>query len=222
MLMLKALRERSIARLWMGQALSSIGDEVYRVGLTWMLVGLIGADTGYLNAAQSAALMILSFIGGRWADHWEPLTTMVNVDSIRGVLVLIPVLYSFFATPPLALLIVVALILAALGAFFDPALQTTLPKFSRDYSVLRAATGLMMTTTRLARMVGPTIISVLAGLVAPIHFFTVDAISFFISAWFVRSLFAEQAVRAPAAVRERSSVSEAVFSGFRLIRQSRG
>lgn len=53
--MLKALRHRAISRLWFGQALSSVGDEIYRVGLTWLAVGLIGADTGYLTAGQAAA-----------------------------------------------------------------------------------------------------------------------------------------------------------------------
>ena len=78
MLMLSALKDRAIARLWFGQAMSSIGDEIYRVGLTWLAVGIIGADTGYLAAGQAAALMILSFVGGKWADRWEPVRTMVR------------------------------------------------------------------------------------------------------------------------------------------------
>jgi DHA3 family macrolide efflux protein-like MFS transporter len=221
MLMLKALREKAIARLWFGQALSSIGDEVYRVSLTWMMVGMVGADTGYLNAAQAGALMTLSFVGGRWADHWEPLATMVNVDALRGVIVLIPVLYSFFATPPLVLLVIVALTLSALGAFFDPALQSSLPRFSRDLPILRAATGLMMTTTRLARMVGPALIGFLAGILPAIHFFTVDAISFFLSALFVRSLVGhgKRAQRLPA---PRVSFKEALLAGFRDVRRAKG
>ena len=94
--MLRALKDAAILRLWLGQALSAVGDEIYRVGLTWLAVGLIGADTGYLNAAQYAALMILSFIGGKWADHWDPLKTMIRVDLIRALIILIPVVVSFF------------------------------------------------------------------------------------------------------------------------------
>src|ERR1700679_3654151 len=106
--MRSALQNRAISRLWFGQALSSIGDEIYRVGLTWIAVGLIGADTGYLNSAQAAALMVLSFVGGKWAENWDPLRTMIRVDLVRAIIVLIPVFYSFCAPVPLAVLAIVA------------------------------------------------------------------------------------------------------------------
>lgn len=220
MLMLKALRVKPIRQLWIGQALSSIGDEIYRVGLTWIAVGLIGADTGYLNCAQLAALMALSFIGGKWADRWDPLRTMMRVDAWRGAIVLVPVLYSFFAPMSLALLVVVAILLSALSAFFDPALQTVLPAFAPDFEVLQSATGLMMTTIRLARLVGPGLVGILATLIPPIQFFTMDAISFFISFLSLRSL-----PQAPKSLKPRSPpipLQEAILSGFQAVRGKPG
>lgn len=224
MLMLKALRHRSIARLWMGQALSSIGDEIYRVGLTWLAVGLIGENTGYLSAAQAAALMTLSFVGGKWADSWQPLATMIRVDMIRAVIVLIPVIYSFFAPVPLPLLVVMALTLSALGAFFDPALQTCLPAFSPNVEILRAATGLMSTTIRMARMIGPALVGLLAVWIPTIHFFTLDALSFVVSATVVTSLKRDHPAPIEVARKERHSVSfyEAIIAGFREMRKKEG
>ena len=233
MLMLKALRHRSIARLWLGQAFSSIGDELYRVGLTWMVVGLIKEDTGYLSAAQAAALMLLSFVGGKWADNWKPMSTMVGVDLVRAVIVLIPVIYSFFAPVSLPLLVVTALLLSALGAFFDPALQTCLPHFSPDLQTLRSATGLMSTTTRLARMVGPGLIGFLGGILPPIHFFSLDALTFAVSAASVQSLRLEDKKKSlkkqleteqnTAIVRrKRISFAEAITSGFHAVRRQKG
>jgi MFS transporter, DHA3 family, macrolide efflux protein len=232
-LMLKALRHRSIARLWLGQAFSSIGDEFYRVSLIWLVVGLIGKETGYLAAAQAAALMLLSFIGGKWADNWRPLNTMVGVDLIRAVIVLIPVAYSFFAPLSLPLLVVTALLLSGLGAFFDPALQTCLPHFSPDLQTLRSATGLMSTTTRLARFIGPGLIGVLGGFVPPIHFFTLDAFTFAVSAASVRTLCNEEKKKSlkkrtdnenqTADVRrKRISFAEAIASGFHAVRKQDG
>jgi MFS family permease len=218
MLMLKALRHRPIARLWFGQALSSIGDEIYRVGLTWMAVGLIGADTGYLNAAQAGALMLLSFIGGKWADHWQPVRTMVNVDLVRTAIVLVPVIYSLFAPVNLTLLVVVALLLSGLGAFFDPALQTVLPIVAPDIPTLRATTGLMGTTIRMARMVGPAMIGFLAGVIPVVHFFTLDALSFLASAASVRGL----PQGPPLKNRPRQSFAQAIMSGFKQVREVEG
>ena len=94
--MIRALRKPQILRLWFGQAFSSIGDEIYRVGLIWLAVGVMGANTGYLAAAQTASLMLLSFVGGKWADQWNPRRTMIFVDLLRAVIVLIPVIISFF------------------------------------------------------------------------------------------------------------------------------
>ena len=221
--MLKALRNRSIAKLWYGQALSSIGDEIYRVGLTWLAVGLIGANTGYLAAGQSAALMALSFVGGKWADRWDPLATMVRTDLLRSGIVLIPVAFSFFMPVPLWLLVIVALLLSALSAFFDPALQCSLPRFSEKLETLRAATGLMSTTVRLARMVGPAIVGFLAGLIPPIHFFTLDALSFAVSAYSVRSLKIEAPPDPiPRKIIKHISFTEAITAGFLSVRERSG
>jgi MFS transporter, DHA3 family, macrolide efflux protein len=223
-LMLKALRHPPLARLWIGQALSSVGDEIYRVGLTWLAVGLIGADTGYLTAGQFAALMLLSFVGGKWADDWEPIPTMIAVDLARAAVVLIPVIYSFFAPVPLSLFVVVALVIAALSAFFDPALQAALPRFSPSVPVLRAATGLMSTTIRMARMIGPGLIGVLSGILPPIHFFTVNACSYLLSAAFVRSIRKDElpCEDAPRLNRKKITLKEAVFSGFQIAQTKPG
>ena len=222
--MLKALRHPPLARLWIGQALSSVGDEIYRVGLTWLAVGLIGADTGYLTAGQFAALMILSFVGGKWADNWEPVPTMIAVDLARAAVVAIPVVYSFFAPVPLALFIAVALVISALSAFFDPALQSVLPLFSPSVPILRAATGLMSTTIRMARMIGPGLIGIMSGFLPPIHFFTVNACSYLISAGFIRSTrgHALPAAEAPRLEKKRPTLKDAVLSGFHCASEKPG
>ena len=213
--MLKALRHPPLARLWFGQALSSIGDEIYRVGLTWMAVGLIGKDTGYLTAGQFGALMILSLIGGKWADNWNSLSTMMAVDFSRAAVIMIPVFWSFYAPIPLSLLVIVALVIAALSAFFDPALQSALPEFSPNRELLQAANGLMSTTIRMARMIGPGLVGVLSGWVPPIHFFSLNALSFVFSAAFVRSLRQYEVPSIEeAAKKTRTTLKEAIFSAY--------
>lgn len=216
--MRSALRNRAVSRLWLGQALSTIGDQVYGVGLTWLAVGLMGPDTGLLNAGQSATLMLLSFTAGHWADRWRPLQTMVRVDLLRAAIALLPVFVHFLMPVPLWLLVVVALSLSGLGAFFDPALQSMLPHFAREPGELRAANGLMATTFRLARMVGPASVGLLASVVPMIHFFTLDAASFVASAWAVRSIGAD----VPPPASGESSFAQSVLAAFRTVRARRG
>ncbi len=219
--MIKALRQPQLQRLWLGQAFSSIGDEIYRVGLTWFAVNLMGSNTGYLAAGQTASLMLLSFIGGKWADRWNPHQTMFRVDLIRMVIVLIPVAVSFFIPVPLTLLIVMALVLSALSAFFDPATQATIPLLAKDIETLQSTNGLMATTIRGARMIGPAVVGLLAAIVPMIHFFTIDALTFFVSAMSVRSLkkYLPEYVPPPKA---RTGFTDAVMGGFRLIQGHAG
>ena len=186
--MIKALRQPQILRLWLGQALSSIGDEIYRVGLIWLAISLMGVNAGYLAAGQTAALMLLSFIGGKWADHWDPRRTMIWVDLIRAIIVLVPVIISFFIPIPLYVLWIMALTLSGLSAFFDPATQSLIPILAKGPGLMQMTNGLMSTTIRMARMIGPAIVGLLSAFVPMIHFFTIDSFTFCISAFCVYSL----------------------------------
>lgn len=217
MMMLKALRNRPIALLWGGQALSAIGDEIYRVALIWLAVSLIGADTGFLAAGQCAAVLTFSLIGGRWADRWDHFRTLIGVDALRALIVLLPVALYYFHPVSLPVLWGVALTLSALSAFFDPALQAMLPRFSRDWESLRAATGLMSTTIRLARVVGPAIIGLLTPWISMIHFFTLDALTFAVSALSISAI--RKKGPSPAKPPARS-VLDTVLSGFNLVRST--
>lgn len=226
MLIFSAVKNTQIRRVWLGQALSTIGDEIYRVGLTWMMVGLLGTDAGYINSLQAAALMALSLVGGKWSDHWNPRKTMICVDVIRGVLVLIPVVLSFYWHTSAVILVSVAVCVAGLSAFFDPALQEILPVLAHDTATMKAATGLMQTTIRMARMLGPTLIGFLAGILPVIHFFTIDALSFFASAYFVKLVsFTNQEKRTlEESTSQNAKVSflEALTSGFKVVRRIPG
>lgn len=219
--MIKALRQPQLFKLWLGQAFSTVGDEIYRVGLTWFAVGLMGANTGYLTAAQTAALMLLSFIGGKWADHWHPIKTMVSVDLIRAAIVLIPVVISYFMPVPVISLWMVALSLSALSAFFDPANQATIPILAKDPQILQATNGLMGTTIRMARMVGPAIVGLLAAFIPMIHFFTLDALTFLISAFCIYSLKKHVPADAEAGAK-KTSFTDSIRSGFQLIQHKAG
>lgn len=219
--MIKALRKPQILRLWFGQAFSSIGDEIYRVGLIWLAVGLMGPNTGYLAAGQTASLMLLSFIGGRWADRWNPRKTMISVDLIRAVIVLCPVAISFFMPTPLFVLWIMAFTLAGLSAFFDPATQGLIPVLAGNHELMQSTNGLMSTTIRMARMIGPAIVGLLSAFIPMIHFFTIDAITFCVSAYCVYSL-KKYIPPMDYSKMPKSNFKTAVLSGFYLAREVPG
>ncbi len=183
MLILKPLRSAKVALLWGGLSLSALGDQLYAVALTWIAVGVLGADAGYLTALQ-ALVMLVAVLGiGRWADRWEERRSMIGADLCRaGVLLVVVAVWLVSGGPSVALLVAAVVALAIGQAVFQPALQAVLPSLVDDIRLLPAANGLLDATDRSARLVGPGLVAILAGALPMVHFLTLDAVSFLVSA----------------------------------------
>jgi DHA3 family macrolide efflux protein-like MFS transporter len=182
MFILSPLRSRPIRLLWSGQVLSAVGDEVYKIALVWMAIRLSGKDAGFLAAVEAGSILTFGLLGGAWAERWQHRRLMIWVDLTRAAAVLsIPVI-AYFTPLNLPILIAVAIVVSSLSAFFDPALQATLPELTDSPELLNASNGLMEATRRIARVMGPGFIGVLNLFVPLVHFFTINAASFVLSA----------------------------------------
>ena len=177
------LRGRPMALLWSGLSLSAIGDQLYSVALTWIAVGVLGANAGYLTALQ-AGIVLLAVLGiGRWADRWDSRSSMIGADLCRAGVLLAIVLPWMTTGVVSSLQLVGAVAVLAIGqSVFQPALQTILPRLIEDKGLLPAANGLLDATDRSARLLGPGLIGLLGGLIPVMHFLTLDAASFLASA----------------------------------------
>lgn len=187
--LLKVLRLPQIILLLVGQTLSAIGDYFYSIAVVWIAVKTSGSDAGLVVAAGGIAVFCFGLFGGVYADRWNRRTAMITVDLVRAVLVL--------ALPVLALngllqfwhLIVISFLVNAAGSLFNPALQASLsPLVANDRELLRATNALMDVTRRLARALGPTLVGLLVIWIPLAHLFTLDAISFGISAFSILAL----------------------------------
>jgi MFS transporter, DHA3 family, macrolide efflux protein len=182
-LIFRPLRSPPVALLWGGLSLSAIGDQLYAVALTWIAVGVFGAHAGYLSALQAfvALLAVLGLAG--WADRWDQQRSMVGADLARAaILASGVVIWLATGGPSATLLIGIIGILATGEAVFRPALQAVLSSVVGDARLLPAANGLLDATNRSARLLGPGLVALLAGIVPLVHFLTLDAASFLASA----------------------------------------
>ncbi len=183
MRILHPLRTPPTALLWGGLSLSAIGDQLYAVALGWIGVGILGANAGYLTSLQSLVLLLAVLGIGRWADRWDQRHAMIGADLIRAAILLGIVAAWLAGGAPSATGLVIAVVVLAFGqAVFQPALQTILPGVVADNAMLPAANGLLDATDRSARLLGPGLIGLLAGIVPTVHFLTIDAASFLLSA----------------------------------------
>jgi MFS family permease len=219
MLLFRALKDKTVSRLWFGQLASNIGDEIYKVAFVWLAVDLIGTKTGYLSSIQLLVLLIFGILGGKWSDRWNPYKTMISIDLLRAMITLAPVIFYFLHRPTFTVLIISSIFISAMSAFFEPAIQTSLPLLIEDKNTLKGATGLLATTIRLARVLGPAIIGILSSFFATIHFFTLNAFSFLISAISIFSISKKFPIHKPEQSEKKEHILENFISSWKTLKK---
>jgi MFS family permease len=152
---LSPLRNAQFRRVWCGQAISSIGDGIFTIALIGTILQHHKAtDLGFVLAAESVALVVVSLLGGVLADRMRRSRAMALSDLIRMLGVLGFVLGV--AKGPLLLALPFAALMGAGTAAFQPAFGALVPSLVPEDD-LSAANALRSTTTRAAAIVGPGI-----------------------------------------------------------------
>ncbi len=183
MRLFQPLRIPAIALLWGGLSLSAIGDQLYAVALSWIATDVFGPAAGYLSALQALTVLAVAIGAGGMADRLDALRLMVGADLLRALALLLPIGLALGTGSPTAAGLGAAVVLLAAGqALFQPALQSMLPRLTGDARLLPAANALFDGTDRSARLIGPGLLALLAGLLPMIHFLTINAASFLASA----------------------------------------
>ncbi|MBC8143913.1 MAG: MFS transporter, partial [Armatimonadetes bacterium] len=180
--------------LWIGQAISQLGDSLYYLVFLFMVEKITHdpAMVGVAGVAQTLPFLLLSPYAGVLADRIDRRTILLWCDIASGIALVLFAGYVFFdATPPVWTLIVAGASLSAINSFFAPAKGAAIPQLvpedKRD-----AANALSLATQNLLPMVGialsGTVLAVLYA-VSPAYFFmaaiVLNAASFFGSAVFI-------------------------------------
>ncbi|WP_213769146.1 MFS transporter [Caballeronia sp. dw_19] len=218
MLVLKPLSRRPIALLWTGQMMAATGSEFYMIAVVWIAVGMVGRDAGYLSAVQAAGLLAGSLFGGVVTDRWRHGATMIAADLTRMLLVLMLSLVGLFGalTPPL--LTITATCVALVTAVFDPALQATLPVIAPEPGMRHATNALFDATRRTARILGPSLVALVNGILPTGQFFIVTAVTFLPSAMAVRAVTGKLDVNRQQSLSGTAAIVDSLIGGVRAVR----
>lgn len=214
------LRNRPARLMWSGQVASVTGDRLYQVALVWVTLRLSGspAAVALVSLAETLPFLATSLASGALPARLDGLRVARAVDIGRAFLVaVIPVAY-LTGHLSVMLLAVVAAGLSGLEAFFLPALQASLPRLV-DREMLTPMVSALDSTDRLGRVLGAGGIGLIVLVVPEIHLFTLDAVTFVISAALLTPLLRSAAPIAPtdpAAVETRTS---RIAAGWREIWQ---
>jgi MFS family permease len=149
----RPLRHSRFRRVWYGQAISSIGDGIFNVAMiSAVLLHHRYADLGFVFAAESAAMVVMSLLGGALADRMRRGRAMALSDMMQFLAVLGFILGV--AGGPLLLILPFAALMGVGSAVFQPAFGALIPSLVPDED-LSAANALKSTTTKLAAVIGP-------------------------------------------------------------------
>ena len=213
MLLLAPLRSLPVALLWGGLAFSAVGDQLYVVALSWIAVGVFGPAAGFLTALGSGCLLVTALFVERWADGWDQRRAMVGADVVRGgVLLAVVGAWAVAGAPSGVALVAAVVVLGAGQAVFRPAFQSLMPALVPG-AQLPAANALFDTTERIARLVGPGLVGMLAAVLPTRDFLTVDAATFLVSAVVLVLVARVRPLPAMRRVGQRAGVAR----GFRVL-----
>lgn len=186
---LRLLADPVTQALWAGQLISAAGSRLTEMALLWLIYEATGsaAVMSAVALAEYVPVALVGLLGGPFIDRLPRLRTLATIDLVRAILVgSLPVLHWAGWLNPWTMS-AVTMLLATLGALFNPALQSAVPGLVGPEH-LRSAMGMLDITARLGRLAGPGLAGLLLAVVPMVHFFTLDAFSFVVSAaafWFI-------------------------------------
>ncbi|MER7460490.1 MFS transporter [Micromonospora sp. NPDC126480] len=211
---------RDYRLLWTATVSSRFGDALRTPALA-LLAASLTRDPVVIAAVTVAGQLpplLFGLLGGVYADRWDRRRTMAAVDGLRAAVVGGLAVAVAVDRAAIAVLLVAAFLLAALGTLFDAAAFALLPAVV-PAAVLPRANGRLQAGTAVAGgFLGAPVAGVLFNAAAPLPF-AVDAGTFVAAALLVLALRPDRAVPypRPAAGPGRSVWREAA-EGVRWLR----
>jgi MFS family permease len=215
------LQMKAPRQLWVGHAVSSVGQEIAYIALVWIGIELVGTNIGYLQSVQYAGLLVVTLGAGAFIDRIPPAFSMIVICLLSALLSVMLVIWFNFTGPAVLPLVVTAVGLSSLNAIYLSVLLSSIPKLAPTQALLQAINGLFDASSRLSRLLGPSLAGVLVLLLPIIHFFSLNAIAFLLLAlaiWQVRASLQRAGEKARAA--ELKLVAR-LLRGVSLVRQHR-
>ena len=151
-------------KLWIGLALSLMGDFFNYIAMAWLVLSLTGSSLalGTVLLVQAVPRSILMLVGGAMADRLSPRIAMAGSMALR-----------FVCVAPLAFVVItghaqiweayaVSALFGVFDAFFYPAASSMLPQIVKD-SELEAGNAVTNMTRQVSLIVGPAVAGVVVA-----------------------------------------------------------
>lgn len=219
---------RDFRLLWVGEAISSLGDQFALIALPWLALVLTGSALalGGVLALMAVPRALLMVVGGVSVDRFSPRLVMLGSNGVRLVAVTGLGVVVLAGAAQLWMLYAFALVFGVADAFFFPAQTSIVPELVEGEQLQRA-NGIVQGTTQATILVGPAIAGVvIAALGAGGGGATDGGIGIALlvdAATFLASLVTLWLIRPRAhAAQEHPSILESIRQGVRFVWSSPG
>jgi MFS family permease len=184
-----ALKERPFRLLFLGQAVSLLGDGMVGVALAFAVLEETGSasDLGIVLASRTIPLVAFLLVGGVWADRLPRRALMVTTDLIRLAAHGSMAALLIAGEPAVWMLAALAAVAGAASAFFNPAITGIMPAVVSSERLLQA-NALRGLSEAVGRIAGPALAGVLVVGVGPGWALAADAATFAVSAAFLAAI----------------------------------
>ncbi|HKN96326.1 MAG TPA: MFS transporter [Pseudonocardiaceae bacterium] len=209
-------RHRDFRRLWLGDTGSQFGEMVTNTAAP-LLAALVLAATpfqmGVLNAADTAAFLLIGLPAGAWVDRMRRRPLMLGVNVGRAVLLAsVPVTW-WLGVLTLTQLILVGLFVGGLTVFFDVAYQSYLPSLIGREQLVDGNSKLQASAS-VAQVSGPALGGGLTQLVGGANAVGVNALTY---AWSVLCLLRIRTVEPPVARAPDRNLRREIAEGLKFV-----
>ncbi|MEO8207625.1 MAG: MFS transporter, partial [Chloroflexota bacterium] len=213
-------RDRDFVRLWSAGTISIFGSLIGRTAMPFVAILVLHAgalEVSVLLSLELTASLIVGLAAGAWVDRLRRRPVMIASDLGRAVLLATIPIAAIAGVLGLAQLYVVAFLGAILSTFFDLADRAYLPTLVAPERLV-AANSALTASSSAAEFTGFGIGGLLVELLTAPFAVALDAVSFVVSALFVRSIRRPEPPPPPAADRE--PMLREIRHGLRLVGRS--
>ncbi|MGW3747352.1 MFS transporter, partial [Streptomyces sp. NPDC005146] len=173
------IRDRRYRMFWLGQATSTLGNQLTIVVLPALVVPTRGAGMfGLLLAVESAVMGVLLLLGGVVADRYSRSLVMAAADAFR--IIGVGGFLLFASHGPVAPLLIAAALTGAGAALYEPAHRAALAQVVSE-ELRPQANALDASTKRVSGLIGALLAGVLLSGVSPPRTLLIDLATFAIS-----------------------------------------
>jgi len=196
---LDVLRLRNFRNLFIGEAVSLLGDGLFAVALTFGVLDLhhSGSDVGLVLAAFALPMVLFTLVGGVWSDRLRREWVMIASDLIRFLTMAVIAALLLSGRAQVWSLALLGFVYGCGDAFFFPAYAALIQQLVPPER-LQEANALRGIADGFGWFVGPSISGILVALVGAGGTLGLDASTFLVSAGFLLTL------RVPALLRTRA------------------